>query len=93
MGFDWDNENRNYLKRHKVAPAEFEQIFVNNPLELEFQSHGSEERYKLVGVTNVGRVLTVIWTLRRGRIRAITAFPAPPPERLLYITWLEGTRE
>lgn len=24
--FDWDEENRKHLRRHKILPAEFEQV-------------------------------------------------------------------
>ena len=35
-----------------------------------------EERYRSVGITNGGRFLLVAWTVRGGRVRAVTAFPA-----------------
>jgi len=33
--FDWDDENRKHLAAHKVAPAEFEQLLNNDPVDLD----------------------------------------------------------
>jgi hypothetical protein len=74
--FDWDNENRRHLAAHGVTPAEFEQLLSNDPLDLAFEAIEDEERYRSVGLTRRGRVLSFVWTIRNGKIRAITAFPA-----------------
>ena len=74
--FDWDGENVNHLAAHKVTPAEFEQALNNDPLELDYESIGGEERYHSVGLTSRGRLLSVAWTVRNGKVRAVTAFPA-----------------
>ena len=76
LEFEWDEENTNHLAAHKVSPVEFEQLLNNDPLDLQYQVIGAEERYRSVGVTKTGRVLSVVWTIRSGRVRAITAFPA-----------------
>jgi len=36
IAFDWDDENRKHLATHKVAPAEFEQVLNNDPIDLAF---------------------------------------------------------
>jgi uncharacterized DUF497 family protein len=59
-------------------------VIWNNPLDIESQSmeyqvEGGEERYKSLGATDKGRALIAVWTLRAGRIRAVTAYPAPSP--------------
>ncbi len=74
--FDWDGENRKHLAAHKVAPAEFEELLNNNPLDLNYELIDREERYRSVGLTNGGRLLSVAWTIRNGKVRAITAFRA-----------------
>ena len=74
--FDWDGENVNHLAAHKVTPAEFEQALSNDPLDLDYESIGNEERYRSVGLTNGGRFLLVVWTVRNSRVRAVTAYPA-----------------
>jgi uncharacterized DUF497 family protein len=43
---------------------------------MNFELIDNEERYRSVGLTNAGRLLTVVWTIRNGKVRVITAFPA-----------------
>ena len=74
--FDWDRHNEKHLKLHRVLPQEFQQVLANNPLDLEYQTERGEERFKSLGVTNEGRPLIVVWTIREGKIRAVTAYPA-----------------
>ena len=83
--FDWDDENRKHLAAHKVAPAEFEQLLNNDPLDLDYELIDNEERYRTAGLTNGGRLLPVAWTIRNGKVRAITAFPAGVSDRKAYI--------
>jgi uncharacterized DUF497 family protein len=74
--FDWDEGNTKHLAAHGVASAEFEQVMNNDPLDLDYELIDDEERFRSVGLTNGGRFLLVAWTLRGGKIRAVTAFPA-----------------
>ena len=83
--FSWDDENRKHLAAHKVAPAEFEQLLNNNPLDLDYQLIDNEERYRSVGLTNRGHLLSVAWTIRNGKVRAITAFPAGVSDRKAFL--------
>lgn len=78
--FDWDAMNTRHLKRHRVTPAEFEELINGDPFYVEYR----EQRYKVLGVTKAGRVLIGIWTPREGRVRAITAYAASPAYRNLY---------
>ena len=87
--FDWDDENEKHLGAHRVAPAEFEQLLNNDPVDLDFDLIGNEERYRSVGLTNGGRLLSVVWTIRKGKVRAITAFPASVSDRKAF---REGTK-
>jgi len=79
--FDWDDENKKHLATHKVAPAEFEPVLNNDPIDLAFDLIDDEERYRSVGLTNGGRLLSVAWTIRNGKVRAITGFPASVSDR------------
>lgn len=74
--FDWDDENTKHLAAHKVTPTEFEQAMNNDPLDLDYDLIDNEERYRSVGLTNAGRLLSLAWTVRKGKIRAVSAFPA-----------------
>jgi uncharacterized DUF497 family protein len=83
--FEWDHENTKHLAAHKVTPAEFEQLLNNDPLDLEYQMIGHEERYRSVGITKTGRFLSVVWTIRNGKVRAITAFSATLSDRRAFL--------
>lgn len=83
--FDWDEENTAHLAAHKVAPAEFEQVLHNDPIDLAFDLIEDEERYRSVGLTDRGRLLSVAWTIRNGKVRAITAFPAGVSDRKAFL--------
>ena len=82
--FDWDEENRNHLKSHRVSPQEFEQVIENNPVDLDYRVENGEERYKSIGVTDKLRVLIIVWTLREGKLRAVTAYSAGKSYERMY---------
>ena len=83
--FDWDESNRKHVARHRVTPAEAEQVVLNDPLDLEMQTEDGEERLVQLGATDKGRILIVITSWRGGMVRVITAFPAPGQLRELYL--------
>ena len=83
--FDWDHENRKHLASHKVSPNEFEELLNNDPLELNYELIDDEERYRSVGLTNGGRLLSAVWTIREGRVRAITAFSSGIADRTAFL--------
>jgi len=83
--FDWDTENTKHLAAHKVTPAEFEQAMNNDPLDLDYESTGNEERYRSIGLTNGARFLLVVWTVRNGKIRAVTAYPASVANKKAFL--------
>jgi uncharacterized DUF497 family protein len=74
--FDWDAENTKHLAAHKVTPAEFEQAMHNDPVDLDCDTFANEERFRSVGITDNTRLLLMVWTVRNGKIRPITAFTA-----------------
>ncbi|MFN0167184.1 MAG: BrnT family toxin [Bryobacteraceae bacterium] len=83
--FDWDEENTKHLAAHKVVPKEFEELLNNDSLDLSCDPIESEARYRSVGLTNGGRLLSVVWTIRKGRVRAITAFRASRSDRRAFL--------
>jgi uncharacterized DUF497 family protein len=48
------------------------------------QSHESEDRIVCFGRTVSGRLVTVLYTERQGRIRVVTAYPMSRPQQKLY---------
>ena len=87
IGFDWDDGNRdkNYLK-HNVLNGECEDIFFNQPLVIgsDIKHSQKERRYSAFGVTDAGRKLTVVFTLRKNLIRVISARDMTVKERRYY---------
>jgi len=85
--FDWDqgNINKNWDK-HRVHHLECEEIFFNEPLVTKVEKRGvsQEERVCALGVTNEGRFLFVVSTIRRGRIRVVSARDMNKKERKIY---------
>ena len=75
-GFEWDDGNllKNWEK-HRVSASECEQIFFNRPLVagLDEEHSQKEARYHALGVTDAGRRLFVVFTVRQKEIRVISA--------------------
>ena len=82
--FDWDAENTKHLAAHQVTAREFESVLLNAPLDLEYEVVDGEPRYRSVGPADSGRLLVAIWTLRDGKVRAVTAFPASATYKQLF---------
>ena len=83
--FEWDDANRKHVTEHGVTPSEAEEVVTNDPLDLEEQFRNGEDRLMQIGETNALRILVVVTTWRGSRIRVVTAFPATPQLRDLYI--------
>jgi len=69
-----------------VEPGECEQVFFNIPLTLEpdlIRSRG-EKRYFALCKTNMNRILVVIFTVRKIKMRVITARDVNKKERIKY---------
>ncbi len=85
--FDWDqgNINKNW-DRHRVHHLECEEIFFNEPIVTKVEKRGvtQEERVSALGVTNEGRFLFVVFTIRRGMIRVVSARDMNKKERKIY---------
>jgi len=72
--FDWDADNLRHIARHGIDPREAEDAVLIEPLEADLQPHGSEERVLCFWAHQIGRLLTVLYTERRGKIRVVTAY-------------------
>jgi hypothetical protein len=86
-GFEWDEGNRRKnLDRHRVSDQEAEEAFFTQPNFI-FEDVGhsaSEKRYGLLAETRSKRRLTVIFTLRQGKVRVISARDMSRKERKSY---------
>ena len=86
--FEWDKHNIEHVRRHQVESGECEQVFFNIPLTLEPDLIHSrdEKRYFALGKTNMNRTLMVAFTIRKTKMRVITARDANKKERIKYET-------
>ena len=86
-GFDWDEGNllKNWEK-HGVSASECEQIFFNNPLIAGMdQKHSKREpRHYALGITDEKRRLFVVFTIRKNKIRVISARDMSRKERKVF---------
>jgi len=86
-GFQWDegNAEKNWLK-HGVSQGECEEIFFNTPLlVVADEAHSATEtRYYSLGMTDSGRGLFVVFTIRSNLIRVISARDMNRRERKEY---------
>jgi uncharacterized DUF497 family protein len=87
--FDWDEANTRHLAAHGVTPAEFEQVMNNDPADVDCEVIDGEERYRSVGMTIGGRILSVVWIVREEKIRAVTAFQSPAEDRHTFLEKLK----
>jgi len=86
-GFNCDEANlAKNLEKHRVTPWECEQVFFNVPLVVaDDRVHSTvEPRYYVLGRTDAGRRLFIVFTTRKRRIRVISARDMSPKERRTY---------
>lgn len=86
-GFEWDKGNlTKNREKHRVTPWECEQVFFNIPLVVaDDAAHSSREpRYYVLGQTDAGRRLFLVFTIRKRQIRVISARDMSPKERRAY---------
>ncbi|MDB5038062.1 MAG: hypothetical protein JWQ35_1590 [Bacteriovoracaceae bacterium] len=86
--FEWDAGNEvKSLVKHSVPTEEVEEVFrgrIAAPLGVQESPPSDEERLGLIGPTNRGRLLHIVFTIRNGRVRPISSRPAKRKERILY---------
>ncbi|MBI4371999.1 MAG: BrnT family toxin [Elusimicrobia bacterium] len=90
--FNWDDGNRTKsTTKHSVTTTEAEEVFLLGqaaPLGVQISPEAPEERLGIVGTTSGGRSLHVVFTLREGKVRPISARPAHKKEREFYEAYL-----
>ena len=89
IAFEWDKGNIDKnLKKHSVNDKEAEEVFGNKPIFIfkDDQHSISEKRFMIWGVNNERRKLAVIFTIRKDKIRVISARDMHKKERREYIS-------
>ena len=86
-GFEWDKGNllKNW-KEHGVTGSECEQTFFNHPRVVapDLKHSGKEDRYFVLGQTDTGRLLFVVFMIRKNLVRIISARDTSRKERKVY---------
>ena len=85
--FEWDKHNADKIcLKHYVAPSECEQIFFNLPLIVEDDIRHSEKenRFYALGQTDTSRLLFLVFTIRKNKVRVISARDMNREERRIY---------
>lgn len=94
--FQWDNGNTvKSEKKHGVSREEVEAVFrlkLAVALGRQVTPEVSEERLCVVGPSFEGRMISVVFTLRDGRVRPISSHPASRKEHRLYEEIREATQ-
>jgi len=93
IGFEWDKGNRDKnWKLHRVSWSETEESFFNQPfLVYPDPVHSqTEDRFYGLGRTMADRPLFIVFTIRRNKIRVISARDMSKKERRIYN---EATKE
>ncbi|HRN50229.1 MAG TPA: BrnT family toxin [Anaerolineales bacterium] len=87
IGFEWDDNNtaKNW-QNHQVLPSECEEVFFNLPLILaDDEAHSQKEtRFYVLGQTQNQRRLFIAFTVRKKKIRVISARDMSRKERKVY---------
>ena len=81
-GFDWDRGNRMKCRKHGVSTEIIESLFLRGLVILPDEAHSQEEeRFRAIGRTELGRMVFVVFTLRR---RGEEVFVRPISARYMH---------
>ena len=85
MAVEWDpNKERTNFARHGVRFADAVSALEDENALTVGDERADEERWVLIGLDSLARVLIVVYTWRGERIRLISARPATPSEIQQY---------
>lgn len=86
LEFEWDKGNTGKNFKHRVEDKETEEVFLDDKrLIFKDKLHsGNEERFRIIGKTKHGRILFVVFTIRGGKVRIISARDINRKEVYLY---------
>lgn len=85
--FEWDKHNTTKIRlKHNITTEEAEQPFFNyNLISSDIKHSNVETRYQLLGISDVNRILFIVFTIRGNKIRIISARVASKKERSKYV--------
>jgi len=83
--FDWDESNEGHVLGHGVDPMEVEEALLDpHGAGADARNVAGEKREALIGATEFGRILHVVYTMRGEKVRPITARAADGTEKRRY---------
>ncbi len=84
--FQWDSGNSHKNEKHKVINTEIEEVFNDRDkvMSPDVKHSNSEQRYILLGKTKKNRLLYIVFTVRKGSVRVISARDINKKEASLY---------
>jgi len=88
FSFDWDagNETKS-LQKHSITCEAAEEVFATRhfvALGEQIEPFSHEPRYGLLGETATGKLLFLVFTIRKGRVRVISVRPMNAKEKKFY---------
>lgn len=85
MQFEWDEYNEGHIAAHDADRDECESVWDDpHRVGIGVARRSGEIRHALLGRTEAGRLLYVVYTLRSGSVRVVTARDATRSERRTY---------
>lgn len=84
--FQWDSGNSRKNEKHKVLHTEIEEGFNDRDkvMSPDHKHSNSEQRHVLLGKTKNKRLLYIVFTVRKGNVRVISARDINKKEVDLY---------
>lgn len=84
--FAWDDANRtHFINNHGVSPEEAEEAVLDpHAIGADASNTVNERRGAVIGATEEGRILYIVFTWRSERIRIISAWDADVAEKRRY---------
>ena len=87
LGFEWDKWNiyKNY-KKHDITPNETEEVFLDEKVKIkkDIKHQEQEERFIAIGKTTQHKMLFIVFTIRKDKIRIISGRMANKKEKGVY---------
>ena len=83
--FDWDDANVDHIARHGISPEEAEEALLDRRrVGSSAYNVPGERGSAVIGATDGGRILSVVFTRRHGVFRVVTALDANQSECRRY---------
>ncbi len=87
VGFEWDkwNTDKSY-KKHGITPNQTEEVFLDDKVKIQkdLKHQQQEERFIAIGKTTEDKILFVVFTIRKDKIRVISGRNANKREKEVY---------